>query len=152
MKPFQSVVDALATDLDGPWFRAHLTLGTAVQRVKNIHTVKSVLSAQKLIPSEIVSTPDFTKSLYVRFVSTEALWRARAALIAQPEFKIGRAFDPHISLCYGPPPMDAEKRADVKALLDTSVQFATLVEMEITPPVDSYDAVRAWREIQRWAI
>jgi hypothetical protein len=49
-----------------------------------------------------------TTSLFIRIAPSQVLLEARALMIATMGLRESRPFDPHLSLCYGPPQESAE--------------------------------------------
>lgn len=141
----QKVIDDLADAQGAPSFRPHLTLGASSDIEEPLRLGSSMLKAVTLTPIEIDGNEVFTTSLFMRFGLNDALTQARMALEQQPSFRQGRAFDPHMSLCYGPPPKGAHAQEDVRALLSNPVRFDRLATVSVELPVNSYDGVRAWR-------
>ena len=151
--PYQTVITALAASQSGAaLFQPHMSLGSLTRQIETPAPLIDALQGLRLEPIDVASTAVFTKALFVSFGLSSTLKNARQILEALPGFHTSRVFEPHISLCYGPPPEGAADRSDVTALLDTSVRFAALAEMQITLPVEDYDAVRAWREVKRWGL
>ena len=144
---FQAVVDALAAAQGAPSFRPHITLGAVRGAQADIAGVLEGLPPLTLSPVEVDATERFTMSLFVRFERTDALMSARTAMEELPGFRAGRAFDPHISLCYGASPNRVKMAADIRALLRAPVRFDRMIAMRIPLPVDSYDDIRKWNEV-----
>lgn len=145
---FQKVIDALAKAQGAPSFQPHLTLGSLFKIEDppqlDIPAEKEIV----LAPLGIDGNEVFTTSLFVRFGVSEALKTARAMLERQSSFRQGRAFDPHMSLCYGPPPKGARTSKDVQALLANPVRFDRIATVSVELPVNSYDGVRAWKVLK----
>ncbi len=149
---FQAIIDALAAEQGAPSFTPHLTLGAVRSSEPQVERVVKALAGVMLAPKEIDQTDLFTMSLFVRFHSSAALIAGRNALESVPGFRFGRAFDPHLSLCYGPPALRTAMTAEIEALLDKPVRFDRLVAMHIPLPVETHDDVRKWREIASHSI
>lgn len=143
---FQAIIDELAQLQDAPRFSPHMTLASFETQVPDIAPALEVLRGLRLNPAGIGQSEVFTQSLYLNVEANEALLKARTYFQSCPGFRAGRAFDPHLSLCYGEPPTGAAEMANVKALLDDPIHFDTLKIVEIQMPVDSYDAIRAWED------
>lgn len=149
---FQAIIDVLAADQEAPAFKPHMTLGAVRSTSPQIERVVKVLAGVTLTPKEIDQTDLFTMSLFVRFHTSPALTAGRNVLESVPGFRIGRAFDPHLSLCYGPSTLRKSMRAEIEALLDKPVRFDRLVTMHIPLPVETHDDVRKWREVATHSI
>lgn len=149
---FQAIIDALAADQVAPSFKPHLTLGAVRGSAPRVERVVKALAGVTLAPKEIDQTDLFTMSLFVRLHSSPALSAGRNALESVPGFRFGRAFDPHLSLCYGPPVHRTSTTAEIKSLLDKPVRFDRLVAMHIPLPVETHDDVRKWREVASHSI
>ena len=80
----------------------------------------------------------------MRFEPSAVLLTARRVMERLPGFRRGRTFDPHISLCYGPPPDGARALNSVKDLLAKPVRFDKLAAVNISLPVESHADVEAW--------
>jgi hypothetical protein len=107
------------------------------------------LSGLSLDPVGIDGTEAFTTSLFVRFAATPALLTARERMARMPGSQAGRTFDPHVSLCYGPPP-GSHNPEDVQALLRRPVRFDRLAAVRVTLPVSTHKQVAKWRIGQVW--
>ncbi|MHA7859202.1 MAG: hypothetical protein ACX94D_14045 [Henriciella sp.] len=143
---FQCVVDALADQQGAPRFHPHLSFGSLTDTEPDLDEVLQLLSGLELSPTEVAQSPSYTMSFFVRFEPTEQVLRARAAFEARPGFRASRAFDPHISLCYGTPKNRGELQAEINALLERPVQFDRLIATNITLPVQSHADVELWTQ------
>lgn len=129
-----------------------MTLGGLSQRDTDLGAGVTALSGLTLIPTDIVETPAFTQSLFVRFARSETLLKGRKALQDLPSFRAGRAFDPHISLCYGRPENRAALREEIEALLSKPVRFDRLAVVRIKLPVERHDDLQAWQVVSELQI
>lgn len=143
---FQAIIDHLAQLQNAPRFTSHMTLASFDGEVPEPAPALDLLKDLQLTPTSIGQTDVFTQSLFLRVEANEALLKAREHFQSSPGFRAGRVFDPHLSLCYGAPPSGAADLPAVKALLDQPIHFDRLKRVEIQLPVDSYDAIRAWKE------
>ncbi|MEM9571161.1 MAG: hypothetical protein AAF996_06820 [Pseudomonadota bacterium] len=143
---FQAIINHLAQLQGAPCFTPHMTLASFDGQVPDIAPALEVLKDLQLTPAGIGRTDVFTQSLFLRVEGNDALLKARAYFQSCPGFRAGRVFDPHLSLCYGAPPSGAADLPAVKALLDEPIHFDGLKRVELQLPVDSYDAIRAWKE------
>ena len=142
---FQAVIDALCAEQNVPSFQPHMTLGGLSQEDEDLSPVLAAFSGLALTPTEIAATPDFTKSLFVRFAMTEPLQAGRAALEGLASFRAGRALDPHVSLCYGPPKHRERLDLAIEALVSGVVRFDRLAVVRITLPVERHQDLKAWQ-------
>ena len=149
---FQAIIDALAAPQQAPRFRPHMTLGAVRGSRPDLSATFRGAEPLRLQPLEIGQTDLFTMSLFVRFKRDPALMRARALMESLPGFRAGRAFDPHVSLCYGAPVNRADHDAAIQALLRRPVRFDKLIAMRIPLPVASYDDIRKWQEYASYEI
>ena len=141
---FQSVIEALARAQNGAVFQPHISLGSLMARDPDIGDVTTCLKGLTLTPSELGRSDVFTQSLFVNFEPDDKLQRARACPESRATFRSSRAFEPHISLCYGAPVNEAAFAPSIEALLKKPVRFDCVQVVEIGLPVETYDQVRAW--------
>lgn len=139
---YSAVMTALAKAQRAPIFAAHLTLAS-LDRAVGMADVASALSGLVLDPVAIDGTEEFTKSLFVRFGASATLLAARDLIRQMPGHRPGRSFDPHISLCYGPPPAGSRQRREVQDLLTSPVRFDRLAAVRVAVPVSSHADVAA---------
>ncbi len=149
---YAAVIRTLAAAQGAPLFAPHLTLGTLAEAAEDVAGALSALAGLRLRPVGVDGTAAFTTSLFVRFEATAGLLAARRLLEDMDGFMPGRPFDPHISLCYGPPPARKAMDRDIAALLAAPVRFDRLVAMTIGDRVETHDDVAAWRVRQTLAI
>ena len=148
---FSAVIRQLAAAQGAPVFEPHLTLGSLAE-ASDMAGIAESLSGLSLDPVEIDGTEAFTTSLFVRFAATPALLTARERMARLPGGEAGRTFDPHVSLCYGPPPSGSGIREDVQALLRSPVRFDRLAALRVTLPVSTHQQVKEWRIGQVWPL
>lgn len=148
---FSAVIAALAAAQDAPPFEPHLTLGSLAV-ASDMSGIARRLAGLSLDPEGLDGTEVFTTTLFVRFAPTEGLLAARETLAQMPHSQTGRAFDPHVSLCYGPPPPGSRNREDVRALLGRPVRFDRLAAVPVTLPVSTHKQVAEWRISQVWPL
>ena len=144
---FREIITTLAKAQDAPVFEPHMSLGTLANAATDLIGVRRALTDLVLMPAAIDGTDAFTKSLFVRLAPSPGLSRARSLLETDPAFLARRAFDPHISLCYGTPPAGAADMHSVCSLLSVPVRFDRLAAVEISLPVETYDDVRAFTTV-----
>lgn len=142
---FQSVIDELALAQGAPSFMPHMSLASVKGRGPDLTPILDDLRGLQLQPLEVDETDAFTMSLFLRVEPGQALIKARKAFETIPGFQSSRSFDPHLSLCYGPPPQRAANFASVQALLDEPVTFDRLAIVDIPARVSTYDDIRAWK-------
>jgi hypothetical protein len=145
---FSAVIQQLAAAQGAPVFEPHLTLGSLAE-ASDMAGITESLSGLSLDPVGIDGTEAFTTSLFVRFAATPALLTARERMARMPGSQAGRTFDPHVSLCYGPPP-GSHNPEDVQALLRRPVRFDRLAAVRVTLPVSTHKQVAKWRIGQVW--
>lgn len=143
---FQAVIDAMADQQSAPRFRAHLSFGSVSGEEPPMEAILSKLQGLTLHPVEIARTPSFTMSLFVRFAPNQGLVEARTLLASSPGFQSSRAFDPHISLCYGAPANADSLEPEIAALMEKPVQFDQLIAMMVSLPVETHEDVAAWTQ------
>lgn len=148
-KRFSAVIEALGAAQGAPVFEPHLTLGSLVAP-SDLSEIAKRLSGLSLDPVGLDGTEAFTTSLFVRFAPAQGLIEAREHLTRMPGSLAGRTFDPHVSLCYGPPPAGSRSRQDVQALLRSPLRFDRLAAVPVTLPVSTHQQVEAWRISQVW--
>jgi len=141
----QAVIDELATAQGAPRFMPHMSLASVKGAAQDLSPILSDLRDLQLQPLEVDETDAFTMSLFLRVEPNAALLHARKVFEAVPGFQSSRSFDPHLSLCYGPPPQGAADLASVQVLLQKPVTFDRLVTVDIPARVSTYDDIRAWK-------
>jgi hypothetical protein len=146
---FAAVIRQLAEAQGAPVFEPHLTLGS-LSEASDMAGITESLSGLSLDPVGIDGTEAFTTSLFVRFAATPALLKARERMARLPGGQAGRTFDPHVSLCYGPPPPASHNWEDVQALLNSPLRFDRLASVRVTLPVSTHQQVKEWRIGKIW--
>lgn len=142
---YADVISSLTAMSGTPKFQPHLTLGSLTQRADITGLVNGAFSLE---PIELDGNDVFTTSLFIRFRTSEALQRLRQTLEHHAAFRPGRAFDPHMSLHYGPPPKEGTTSEQMKALLGHPVRFDRLALIEMRVPIEDHAAIQAWRTIE----
>ncbi|MFN3313011.1 MAG: 2'-5' RNA ligase family protein [Hyphomonas sp.] len=142
---YAAIIETLALAQGAVAFAPHLTLATLSGPADDLRDVIAALRGLILEPLEIDGTDVFTTSLFIRFKASDALVYARRLMEAPPGFRPGRTFDPHISLCYGPPPDAPKLTPSLQTLLAHPVRFDRLAAMKITLPVETHADVASWR-------
>ena len=141
----QAVVDELAIAQSAPRYMPHMSLASIKGATPDLAPILSELRGLRLQPVEIAETDAFTMSLFLRVAPSPKLIHARAAFEKVAGFCSSRSFDPHLSLCYGPPPSGAAQLDSVRNLLQPLLSFDRLVTVDIPERVSTYDDIRAWR-------
>lgn len=149
---YSAFIEALAAAQGAPVFAPHMTLATLRHAEDDLSDVTAALKGLVLQPLETGGTEVFTTSLFVRFQASDALLAARSRMEALPGFRQGRAFDPHLSLCYGPSPDLTPLRPALHALLARPVRFDRLAAVDITLPVETYEDVAGWRVAKTYPV
>lgn len=148
----QPIIHEIAAQQGGVSFQPHLTLGSLHTRTPDLPGLSRQLSALHLMPVEIDATNIFTTALFIRFETSTEIKRLRTELERQESFRASRVFDPHMSLCYGPPPPGLDDLERYSELLSQPILFDQVCAVKITVPVVSYDDVRAWHIIEKCAL
>ncbi|MHA7900162.1 MAG: hypothetical protein ACX94B_09880 [Henriciella sp.] len=143
--PYEQVIAGLAMQQGVAAFAPHLTLGTLRSASAQVHSMLRRMQAVKLEPDTIDGSAAFTMSLFVRFRPSESLQPMRTVIETSSDFRSGRPFDPHISLCYGAPPIGARASQSVTALLNASVMFDRIIAMSVELPITCHADLEAWR-------
>lgn len=149
---FRRVIDALAELQSASRFLPHVSLGSVEGEVQELDELIALLRGLELAPQQLGATDSFTMSLFVRLGLTPQLQKARDWLEARPGFTSSRPFDPHISLCYGPPPKRDDLAQETDALAQQTVRFDRLVLMQITVPVATHKDVASWTPLAEHSI
>lgn len=140
------ITDELADAQKGARYQPHMTLGSLQSFDPDLNSILGSAQALELTPIEIDRTDAFTMSLFVRFGLSPKLANLRAVLEAVPGFRASRAFDPHVSLCYGAPPELPEIDTLFSGILDRPIRFNRIWATEIEVPVETYAHIRTWRK------
>ncbi|MEO1189955.1 MAG: hypothetical protein AAFW60_12875 [Pseudomonadota bacterium] len=148
---YSKVISRLAATQGAPLFTPHASLAAIEGVQPDLAPCLELLAGLEVEPLEIDMTDAFTMSLFVRIERHPALLQARQYMQEQPGAISSRDFDPHLSLCYGVPPQDAENWEAVRALLDQPIRFNRLNTVAIPPRVETYDDVRAWKALETHA-
>ena len=147
---YAEVVAHLSKSQNAPVFTPHMSLAAIEGAQPDLQPCLDLLAGLSVEPIEIDTSSAFTMSLFVRVERADALLKARHYMQGQPGMTASRPFDPHLSLCYGPPPKGAEDWNMVRALLQHPIRFDRLNTIDIPSRVESYDDVRAWKPLQSY--
>ena len=145
----QSIIDDIASKQGGVSFQPHLTLGSLSYSAPDFAHLCQGARPFQLNPIEIDATPAFTTSLFIRFAMSDELSSLRTALENLPAFRSSRAFDPHLSLSYGAPPVELDVDRLRSDLLAQPILFDTIWAVEIGLPVATYEDVKSWRVLKK---
>lgn len=149
---YQRVIDTLAARLSAPSFLPHVSLGSLQSEIETDQALIARLKGLSLEPIELATSPRFTMSLFVRLQATPQLQRARDWLEGQSGFVSSRPFEPHISLCYGPPPDHEDLNVEMTALASRRIRFERLAMMRIALPVQAPVDIAGWRQQALYAL
>jgi len=149
---FCEIIRILCHELSAPNFDPHLTL---LISGKNPRTPKEVLRRIKAGPIRLkirgtASSPEFTKTLFVRFRPNEALQKLIHELGGAAKVRATSVRDPHVSLLYKKMPPHAKKvLASILKLPFRTVLFDSVVAVRLTLPVRTGANVSAWKIVAR---
>ena len=137
---FQSIIDRLAEQYDGPGFEPHLTLG----KISDWSEDKKIEGGPiELEATGIFISPVFTKTLFVRFALSAALQSMRSSLGMNAE-----GYDPHLSLLYCDLPVTEQQRlAATVSLPPGKVRFDRLSVFRCPDPTKTKADVGAWERV-----
>ncbi len=148
---FQRVITDLAFAQSGAVFPPHMTLGS-FHEAPDLSVLAADIPAFTLQPTVLARSDAFTLSLFVRLAMTGPVSDLRARIEAHDGFRPGRAFEPHISLCYGSPPEGSEERDEIAELLSKPVRFDRLTLVELTLPLTGYADIEGLRVVSDFAL
>lgn len=151
-KAYRAVIDTLAAAQNGTRFDPHISLGSLDSYDADIDDVVAALRDLKVQPSGVGRSGVFTKSLYIDLSPDARLERARACLSSRAGFRSTRKFEPHISLCYGPPVDEAAMTPAIQALLSQPVRIDRVRAVAVELPVETYADVASWSPIATFQI
>lgn len=134
---FQTIIERLAAEFDGPSFQPHLTLGafpagSALPR--SIETISLPIIG-------VFSEALFTKTLFVRFRRAVPLRDLRISLGLT-----GRDYDPHLSLLYSR--LSPRKKAVVAKAINLPfevVRFDQIALVRCVSPTETKAEVKSWQ-------
>jgi putative hydrolase of the HAD superfamily len=149
---FCEVVRILRKEFRAPNFEPHLTLFSAS---KDQESPKNILKQISMRPIRLTTrgvgfSPKFTKTLFVRFKSSDALRKLVADLSRAAKSRAKAPGDPHVSLLYAKLPRAAKKQlAAVMKLPFRSVVFDSIAAVRLTLPVRTGADVKKWKIIAK---
>jgi hypothetical protein len=147
---FRELIRILAKQFDAPRFEPHLTLlvtAEARQVPKQIFD-QIDLSSIRLRLQEVSFSTKFTKTLFVRFKSNDALKNLIVDLRRATKSRGKSGRDPHLSLLYQKIPVAVKKElASTVKLPFCEVIFDSIKAVRCHLPVRTRADVKAWRTV-----
>jgi 2'-5' RNA ligase len=147
---FCELIRILANEFNAPRFEPHLTL---LVTAEDRHSAKRILAQIDASPSqlrlrEISFSPKFTKTLFVRFSSNNALEKLIVDLRGAMRSRGKVVRDPHVSLLYKKIPMTVKRElASMISLPFRDVVFDSIKAVRCYLPVRDHADVEAWRTV-----
>jgi 2'-5' RNA ligase len=145
---FCEVVRILRQEFRAPNFEPHLTLFSAS---KDRQSPKKVLKEISLRQIRLTTrgagfSSEFTKTLFVRFKSSDALRKLAADFGRAAKLRVKAPTDPHVTLLYKKLPRAAKKQlAAVMKLPFRSVVFDSIAAVRCASPSRTKADVQAWK-------
>jgi 2'-5' RNA ligase len=149
---FCEVVHILRKEFRAPNFEPHLTLFSVG---KDRESPKKILKQISMRPIRLTTrgvgfSPEFTKTLFVRFKSSGALRKLVGDLGRAAKSRAKAPGDPHVSLLYKKLPRAAKKQlAAVMKLPFRSVVFDSIAAVRSILPVHTGADVKKWKVIAK---
>lgn len=133
------MIARLAARYGGPLFAPHLTLGPG-----SAETIEQLRAPPlELDVTGVDCSPQFTKTLFVRFALSPALAQLRNSLGMAAD-----DYDPHLSLLYQTmPPNEQRSLAASVDIPFARVRFVAVQAVRFTPPVATPADVEAWETV-----
>lgn len=147
---FREIVRILAQQFDAPLFEPHLTLFSSSEDQQMPETILPEIEAKpvRLKIHDIGFSPQFTKTLFVRFVSNRVFDDLVVDLGCSVGLKASSPSDPHLSLLYKEMPAPAkEQLAATIKLPFQEVAFDSVKAMRCISPTTTAADVESWGEI-----
>ena len=145
---FCEIVQILRQEFRAPNFEPHLTLFSTA---KDRQSPKKVLQQISMRPIQLTTngagfSSEFTKTLFVRFKSSDALRKLVAEFGRAAKSRAKASSDPHVSLLYKKLPPAAKKElAAVMKLPFRSVVFDSIAAVRCASPSRTKADVDAWK-------
>jgi 2'-5' RNA ligase len=145
---FCEVVRILREEFRAPNFEPHLTLFSAS---KDRQSPKKVLKQISMRPIRLTTrgagfSSEFTKTLFVRFKSSDSLRKLAADLSRAAQSRAKGPIDPHVSLLYKKLPRATKKElAAVMRLPFRSVVFDSIAAVRCVSPSRTKGDVDGWK-------
>jgi len=149
---FSEAIRILSKQFNAPCFEPHLTIivtseiGLSPRKIlKQIRT-----SPISLRVSGIGFSSQFTKTLFVRFKSTESLAKLVVDLALETRSRAKSARDPHVSLIYKKMPTSTKKElASTIQLPFSTVLFDSIKAVRCASPTKTRSDVEAWHVVAK---
>ena len=139
---FGEIIQRLAAKYEAPVFEPHLTLAVRPDTPDEAEQILAQApgSLVELRPLEMGWTAKFTKTLFLRFASSELLRQLRCSIGAEGDF------DPHLSLLYQRIPETEQARLAAETQVPfPRVNFDRIVAIRCRLPVETVADVAAWQ-------
>lgn len=143
---FCEVMSRLVAQHEAPLVAPHLTLTAGPDDEAQAHRLLAGLDAApiELRAAEVDYTREFTRTLFLRFVSISPLEQLRNSLGAEDQ----QPFDPHLSLLYQK--ISVEKQAELAASIKIpfrTIRFDAVQAVRCRVPVATAADVAAWHVV-----
>ena len=138
----------LGKEFRAPNFEPHLTLFSTTKDRQSPKKVLRQISLQpiRLTARRVAFSSEFTRTLFVRFKSSDALRKLVAALSRAAKSPAKPPSDPHVSLLYKKLPRAAKKElAAVMRLPFRTVVFDSIAAVRCASPSRNKADVEAWK-------
>jgi len=145
---FCEVIRILRKEFRAPDFEPHLTLFSTTQDRESPKRVLRKISARsiRLTARGVVFSPEFTKTLFVRFKSSGALKKLVEELRRAAKSRARTSSDPHVSLLYKKmPPAVKQELAAVMRLPLRTVVFDSIAAVRCPLPSRTKADVESWK-------
>jgi len=145
---FCEIVRILRKEFRAPNFESHLTLFSTTKDRQSPKKVLRQISMRRirLTTRGVGFSSEFTKTLFVRFKSSDALRKLVADLGRATKSPAKAPKDPHLSLLYKKLPRTAKKElAAVMKLPFLTVVFDSIAAVRCASPSRTKADVEAWR-------
>ncbi len=149
---FRQLIRILAKEFDAPQFEPHLTLFAAREaRLPPAKTLQAfTASPVRLRIRGTAFSGKFTKTLFVRFESNQALEKLSSNLGQALGMRTNSPRDPHVSLLYKKLPARIKKElATVIKLPVSAVTFDSVAAVRCVVPVRDRRGVETWKIVAR---
>jgi 2'-5' RNA ligase len=145
---FCAIVRILRKEFRAPNFEPHITLfSTTKDRQSPKNALRQIsLRPIRLSARDVSFSSEFTKTLFVRFKSSDALRKLVAALSRAGKSATKAPSDPHVSLLYRKLPRATKKElAAVMKLPFRTVVFDSIAAARCASPSRTKTDVEAWK-------
>jgi 2'-5' RNA ligase len=148
---FCEVVRILRKEFGAPNFEPHLTLFVAKDQQSPRKVLQQIRSRPiRLSVRGVAHSPKFTKTLFARLKSSDALRKLTAELGRAAKSPAKSPTDPHVSLLYKKIPGAAKKElAAVIKLPIRNVRFDSVAAVRLKLPVRTGTDVKKWRIVAK---